>query len=314
MRNLLITLLFALLPLPASLLPFTSSLFPTLRAQELDARVTINHQQVEGTNASVFETLEQDLSSFINDRQWTEMQFRNNERISCVFSITVKKYDDSEGLFNCTLNVSATRPVYNSTYTTTTYSNVDGAFDFTYKEFDKLEFRKDVIDNDLTALIAYYVYMIIGADMDSMSPKGGTPYLQTALDICNSAQGLGVSNKGWKPFDDGKNRHGIITDWLDGSMEPFRNMFYKYYREGLDLMVENSERARGNITEAFELLSQARESKTMSMLPQFWTEYKGDEIVSIYQGHATQKEKDFIPELLGKINPSKSNVWNTIKN
>lgn len=294
------------------LLTLATSLLAT--AQELDARVTINHQQVEGTNVSVFQTLEQDLASFINDRQWTELQFGKNERISCTFSITVRKYDDSEGLFNCTLNVTATRPVYNSAYTTTTYANTDGAFDFTYHEFDKLEFRKDIIDNDLTALVSYYVYLIIGADMDTFSPKGGTPYLQTALDICNNAQGLGVSSKGWKPFDDGKNRHGIINDWLDGSMEPFREMLYKYHREGLDVMAENSERARASITEAFELLAKARESKSMSMLPQFWTEFKGDEIVSIYQGHATQKEKDFLTDLLGKINASKSNQWNKIKN
>lgn len=301
MRYLLITLLAILSSLSSA-------------AQELDARVTINHQQVEGTNSSVFETLEQDLASFINDRQWTELQFGKNERISCNFAITVKKYDDAEGLFNCTLNITATRPVYNSAYTTTTYSNVDNAFDFTYKEFDKLEFRKDMIDSDLMALVAYYVYMIIGADMDSMSPKGGTPYLQAALDICNSAQSLGVSSKGWKPFDDGKNRHGIVNDWLDGSMEPFRNMLYKYYREGLDIMVENSERGRSNITEAFELLQTARENKSMSMLPQFWTEYKGDEIVNIYEGHATQKEKDFLIDLLVKINASKSNLWNRIRN
>lgn len=301
MRYLLITLLAILSSLSSA-------------AQELDARVTINHQQVEGTNSSVFETLEQDLASFINDRQWTELQFGKNERISCNFAITVKKYDDAEGLFNCTLNITATRPVYNSAYTTTTYSNVDNAFDFTYKEFDKLEFRKDMIDSDLMALVAYYVYMIIGADMDSMSPKGGTPYLQAALDICNSAQSLGVSSKGWKPFDDGKNRHGIVNDWLDGSMEPFRNMLYKYYREGLDIMVENSERGRSNITEAFELLQIARENKSMSMLPQFWTEYKGDEIVNIYEGHATQKEKDFLIDLLVKINASKSNLWNRIRN
>ena len=282
-------------------------------AQELDARVTINHQQVEGTNVSVFETLQQDLASFINDRQWTDMQFGKNERISCTFSITVKEYDEGEGLFKCTLNVSATRPVFNSTYTTTTYANSDGSFDFTYKEFDKLEFRRDVIDNDLTALVAYYVYMIIGADMDSMSRLGGTPYLQAALDICNSAQSLGVSSKGWKPFDDGKNRQGIISDWLDGSMEPFREMLFKYYREGLDVMAENTERARSNITEAFELLQKARENKSMSMLPQFWTEYKGDEIVNIYKGHATPKEQDFLTDLLSRINASKNSEWNKIR-
>lgn len=286
---------------------------PALRAQELDARVTINHQQVEGTNVSVFETLEQSLSSFINDRHWTELQFGRNERIACTFSITVRKYDEGDNLFNCTLNVTATRPVYGSSYTTTTYANSDAGFDFTYKEFDQLEFRRDMIDNDLTALIAYYVYMIIGADMDSMSPRGGTPYLQYALDICNNAQSLAVSSKGWKAFDDGKNRHGIVSDWLDGSMEPFRDMQYKYYREGLDVMAENSERARGAVTEAFELLQKARENKTMSMLPEFWTEYKGDEIVGIYRGHATTKERDFLLDLLGRINASKRSLWDQIR-
>lgn len=294
------------------LLSFVASLAAT--AQELDARVTINHQQVGGTNVSIFETLEQDLASFINERQWTELQFGKNERISCNFAITVKQYDEADGLLNCTLNITATRPVYNASYTTTTYSNQDGAFDFTYHEFDKLEFRKDMIDNDLTALVAYYIYMIIGADMDSMSPRGGTPYLQAALDIANAAQNLGVSSKGWKAFDDGKNRYGIVSDWLDGSMEPFRDMLYKYYREGLDVMVENSERGRASITEGFELLQKAREAKSMSMLPEFWTEFKGDEIVSIYEGHATQKEKDFLTELFSKINPSKSSQWNKIKN
>lgn len=287
--------------------------FLGLRAQELDARVTINHQQVEGTNTSVFENLEEALTNLLNSRHWTDMQFQKNERISCNFSIQVKKYDDSDNLFNCQLSVSATRPVFNSSYTTTTFSTVDNNFNFNYKEFDQLEFRKDMIDNDLMAMIGYYVYLIIGIDMDTMSPKGGTPYLQTALDICNSAQSLSVSAKGWKAFDDGKNRHGIVNDWLDGSMEPFRNMQYKYHREGLDLMVENSERARANITEAFELLQTARENKSMSMLPQLWTEYKADEIVGIYQDHATQKEKDFLTELLSKINASKSSTWNKIK-
>lgn len=305
MRNLLTLLL---------LLPCVAFLSPTVRAQELDARVSINHQQVAGTNVSVFENLEQELTGFINDRQWTELQFGKNERINCTFSITVKQYNEAENLFNCTLNVTATRPVYNSAYTTTTFANSDGNFNFTYQEYDKLEFRPDMIDNDLTALVAYYIYMIIGADMESMSPKGGTAYLQRALDICNNAQGLTTSAKGWKAFDDGKNRHGLVSDWLDGSMEPFRMMQYKYYREGLDLMAENSERGRANITEAFELLQTARENKSMSMLPQFWTEFKGDEIVNIYQGHATQKEKDFLTDLLGRINASKNSLWNKIKN
>ncbi len=282
-------------------------------AQELDARVTVNHQQVEGTNVSVFEALEERLNDFINQRQWTELQFQKNERIACNFSIVVKKYDEGENLFTCSATVTATRPVYNASYTTTTFATNDNNFNFIFQEFDQLEFRQDQITNDLTALIAYYVYLIIGIDLDTMSPSGGTTYLQTALDICNNAQGLTASAKGWKSFDDGKNRYAVVSDWLDGGMSAFRDAQYKYYREGLDVMVENSERARASITAAFEDIQKARENKTMSQLPELWTEYKADEIVGIYQGHATQKEKDFLIELLTNINASKSANWNKIR-
>ena len=285
----------------------------TLQAQELDARVTVNHSQVEGTNVSVFEQLEERLTDFINQRQWTDLQFKKNERINCNFSITVKKYDEAANQFTCSANISATRPVYNSSYNTTSFATNDNNFNFTFQEFDQLEFRTDQIDTDLTALIAYYAYLIIGIDLDTMSPMGGTNYLQTALDICNGAQSLTVSAKGWKAFDDGKNRYGIVNDWLDGGMTDFRKAQYTYHRQGLDLMTENSERARANITAAFEDLKKARENKSLSLLPQLWTEYKADEIVNIYQGHATQKEKEFLIELLTNINASKSASWNKIR-
>lgn len=284
------------------------------KAQELDARVTINHQQVQGTSTAVFDNLKQSLSEFINDRQWTNLQFRRSERISCSFNLTIQKFDETDHRFEGVLTVTATRPVFNSSYTTTMFSTRDGQCVFRFQEFDKLEFRADNIDNDLTAIIAYYAYLIIGFDLDTMSPKGGTDALQTALDICNNAQSLSLSAKGWKPFDDGKNRHAIVSDCLDGAMEPFRLMQYKYHREGLDVMAENSERGRVGITEAFDLLAKARENKSMSMLPQLFCEYKADEIVNIYKGKATQKEKDTLIPLLGKINASKNSTWSRIRN
>lgn len=288
--------------------------FVHVQAQELDARITINHQQVQGTSTAVFERLKESLTEFINDRQWTNLQFRRSERISCSFNFTIQKYDETDNRMEAALTVSATRPVFNASYTTTTFSTRDGYCNFRFQEFDKLEFRPDNIDNDLTAIVAYYVYLIIGIDLDTMSPKGGTDALQMALNICNNAQSLVLSARGWKAFDDGKNRHAIISDYLDGGMEPFRMMHYKYYREGLDVMAENAERGRAAITEAFELLAKARDNKTMSMLPQLLTEYKADEIVNIYRGKATQKEKDFLIELLGKINASKNSSWNRLRN
>lgn len=282
-----------------------------LRAQELDARLTINHQQVEGTSTSVFETLKTALEEFLNNRQWTNLQFKKNERISCSFAITVKKYSTADNSFQCTLYVQSTRPVYGSSYTTTTFAFNDENFNFDYQEYDQIEFRPDVIDKNLTAVLAYYVYLIIGMDLDSMAPLGGTECLQTAQTIVNNAQGLNY--KGWKAFDDSKNRHAIITDLLDGGMEPFRRMTYTYHREGLDVMSENAERGRAGITQAMELLKQARENKTLSMLPQIFTEYKQDEIVNVYKGHGTSKEKDAVYETLSRINASKNSVWRELK-
>lgn len=281
-----------------------------MQAQELDARVSINHQQVQGTSTSVFETLKTTLEQFLNDRQWTNMQFKKNERISCTFAITIKKYSPSDNTFQGTLNVQSTRPVYGANYTTTCFAFNDPNFNFTYQEYDQLDFRADVIDNNLTAMLAYYVYMIIGYDMDSMSPSGGTEYFKMCQDIVNSAQSL--NGKGWKAFEDNKNRHAIITDLLDGGMEPYHKMLYTYYRQGLDVMSENTERGRAGITQAIELLKQAHENKTMSALPQIFTEFKRDEIMNIYKGHTTSSEKENIVNILTKINASQSSYWRDI--
>ena len=285
----------------------------TLCAQELDAKVTVNAQKVEGTNTAVFEALQEALKEFINTRQWTNLQFRPNERIACSFSITIEKYDDTTGDATASLMVQSSRPVYNSAYTTTVFSTNDPNFSFNYREFDQLEFNADVIDKDLTALIAYYAYLIIGMDLDTMAPLGGTDALETAKTIVTNAQSLLLSAKGWKAFDDEKNRFAIINDYLDNGMKEYRQFQYKYYREGLDIMAENADRGRATITEAFDLLKAARENKPMSRLPELFTEYKRDEIVNIYVGKATAKEKEELYELLSRINASQNTYWRKIQ-
>ena len=149
-----------------------------LSAQELNAKVTVNHNQIQGTDASVFENLQQTLEQFINTRQWTHYQFQRKERINCNFNITVSKYDPGNNLFTCTALIQANRPVYNAAYTSTLYNNQDGDFNFTFAQFDQIEFNEENIDNQLTALIAYYAYLIIGLDLDSFAPMGGEDILQ----------------------------------------------------------------------------------------------------------------------------------------
>lgn len=283
-----------------------------VHAQELQARININHSQISGTEVGVFENLQQTLEQFVNERQWTSLQFQKNERIQCSFNITVSKYIREENRFECSALIQANRPVYNSSYTTTLYNNKDDNFQFEFAQFDQLKFDDEIIDNQLTALMAYYAYLIIGINLDSFAPLGGTDVLQRCMYLVNNAQNLGFP--GWKSFEDSRNRFAIINDYLDESLKPMRQLQYDYYRKGLDEMVNNAERGRTQISEALENnLKTAHENKPLSLLPQIWTDFKKDELSNIYKGKGTQKEKERIYDILMSINASQSNSWDIIR-
>lgn len=279
-------------------------------AQELRCKVSINHSKIQSTS-NVFNTLETALNEFMNDRKWTVLQFAENERINCNINITVNKYDESEQRFSCEMLIQSSRPIYNASISTTVFNFKDTHADFNYQEFDQLEFREDMIDNNLTALLAYYAYTIIGWDLDSFSPKGGSEVLERAENIVNNAQNLG--EKGWKPFEDTRNRHALITGYLDGSMEPLRDLIYKYHREGLDAMAQNADIGRTEITSSIEMLGKAHENKPLSILPQLFTEIKRDELANIYKGKGSPKEKETVNSILSQINPSLNGTWDLIK-
>lgn len=284
----------------------------SLLAQELQATVNINHAQIQGTDNTIFDNLQTTLMQFLNDRKWTALQFQKNERISCSFNITVNKYDRKTNTFSCKAIVQANRPVFNSSYTTTLYNNIDNNFDFEFAEFSQLDFNEEHIDNQLTALCAYYAYLIIGMNLDSFSPMGGTDVLQQCLNVANNAQGLNFT--GWKSFDDDRNRYAFINGYMDEALKPFRMLQYDYYRTGLDEMANNVEKARVNITTALENdLQKAHENRPLSMLPQIWTDYKKDELANIYQGKGTQKEKESVYEILFRLNASLNEAWDKIK-
>lgn len=282
-------------------------------AQELQMKVTVNHSQIEGTDAAVFDNLQSTLEQFVNERQWTDLQFQKNERIQCNLNITVTKYVREEKKFECSAMIQANRPVYNSAYTTTLYNNKDNDFHFEFSEFDQLNFNEEmVVDNQLTALIAYYAYLIIGLNLDSFAPLGGSDILQRCMYLVNNAQSLGFS--GWRSFEDSRNRFAIINDYLDEAMKPFRQMQYDYYRKGLDEMANNAERGRTEISATLqENLKKAHDVKPLSLLPQIWLDFKKEELANIYKGKGTQKEKESLYELLMSINASQANVWDKVK-
>jgi hypothetical protein len=283
-----------------------------VEAQELQAKININRSKVQGTDASVFENLQQTLEQFVNERQWTDLQFETNERINCTFNITVDKYVQAENRFECTAIIQANRPVYNSAYTTTIYNNTDKQFQFTFAQFDQLNFNDEGVDNQLTALFAYYAYLIIGINLDTFAPMGGTDVLQRCMYLVNNAQDLGFP--GWKSFEDSRNRFAIINDYLDEALKPLRQLQYDYYRKGLDEMANNVERGRTEVTTAIENnLKKAHEDKPLSLLPQIWTDYKKEELANIYKGKGNQKEKASVYDILFSINASQNNTWEKIK-
>ena len=275
-------------------------------------KVSVNHSQIQGTDNSVFENLQQTIEQFMNERAWTDLQFQKNERIQCNLNLTVNKYLRDENRFECTALIQANRPVFNAAYNTTLYNNRDANFNFVFQQFDQLNFAEENIDNQLTALLAYYALLMIGLDLDSFAPMGGTDVLQRCLVLVNNAQNLGFT--GWKSFEDNRNRFAVINDYMDEGMKPFRQLQYDYYRKGLDEMTNNAERGRTEISAALENdLKQAHENKPLSLLPQIWTDYKKDELANIYKGKGTQKEKQRIYDILMGLNASQNNSWEAIK-
>ena len=296
----------------SKLLLFVAMLFLPLSAmaegEELDAKVTLNAGKVQGTNTEVFKVLEESLAEFINSRKWTSNTYEEVERISCNFTFVVNSYSN-DGSFDCSLMVQAVRPVYGTSYTSTLFKFEDKSIKFTYQPYDRLEFVEDNLDNNLTATIAFYVYMIIGMDFDSFGELGGSEFLNKALNIANNAQNLG--DAGWRAGSNNNNRYSIIDDYMNGAMEPVRRLMYSYHRLGLDTMFKNAAGGRKEIAASIDLLKKAYEDRPMAYFTKLFTEYKADEIVNVFS-KCTDAEKKSVVETLSRINPSLSTEWEKI--
>ena len=295
-RNLFCSLLFCAVPFVAN-------------SQELNARITVNSDKIQGTNKSVFTTLQTSLTEFVNNRKWTDATFAVNERIDCSMTIIVNEQNDNT--FSAEIQVQSRRPVYNSSYTTTLFNFRDTQFDFEYVEFEQLEFTGTSLTSNLTATIVYYIYIILGLDFDSFSPLGGKAYFEQAQQIVNMAQSQGTWN-GWKAFDGNQNRHALITALTDNTSENFRNMWYTYHRKGLDEMAANPDRGRTTIIETLPLLEDVYKTRPTSVILQVYADTKLDELMSIYS-KATSQEKQSALKLLSNIFPTQTKRLEALK-
>lgn len=276
-------------------------------SQELNCIITINADQVSETDKRVYETMRTAITEFMNSRKWTNYNYEISERIECNILITIKERsgDDFEGQ----IQVQSRRPIFKTSYNSTLLNIVDKDLKFKYTETDALEFNEGQITQSLTAVLAYYAYIIIGYDFDSFSLYGGTPFFDKAQTIVNQAQSRGEA--GWKAFESTRNRYWLLENLYNKTYTPLREAMYNFHRLGLDNMYDNQSNARQNITSAIEKMQKVYREKTGIYLLQLILTAKADEIVNIYSAASTM-EKTKIIEIMKDIDASNSDKYNKI--
>ena len=282
----------------------------TALSQELNCKVEINSEKVKTANKEIFNTLKTAITEYLNDTKWTETQFSANEKIDCRLYLTISNYDDASNKMTGDLQVQSSRPVYNSSYTTTVINFKDTKIDFTYQENEPLVFSEQEMQSNLTAILNFYAYMIIALDFDTFSLNGGTPYYEKAARIVKLAQSSGET--GWKAFEDTKNRSAVLSAYTDKATSDIRELMYKYHRLGLDQMSVSVDKGRAVITESPSLLKKVFDAAPMSVCLSMFRDAKLDELVNIYS-KASLTEKQSVYDVLNPIFPTEGKRLDKIR-
>ncbi len=278
-----------------------------VQAQEMRCKAIVNAGQIQGVDKKIFKTLEQAIETFVNTRKWTKDNYEPNEKIDVVFSLVLsKKIEGVEGGYTGSISIQATRPIFNSDYSSTTVNYVDKNVAVKYVQFQPLDFNdnrvtgSDALASNLTALIAYYTYLVIGLDYDSFSMKGGTPYFNKALNIINNApENRDIT--GWKASESKRrNRYWLIDQILNNRFVKFREAFYTYHRKGLDNMISDPKKARTNMNKIFSDLKRINQENPSSVLLQFFFNAKSPEIMDFLK-NSPKSEKDIIIPICAQI-------------
>ncbi len=288
------------------------------QAQELNCTVTVNSDQIQGTNKSIFNTLQQAISEYVNQNRWTSLNFAENERIECSMTLIVSSVND-DNYFTAEMLVQSRRPVFNTSYSTPLINMRDKNFNFQYSEYDRLDYQEGVFTNNLTAMLGYYCYLIIGFDLDTYSRLGGTPCFQQCESIAMSAQtqtmqegeliGWGIAAKAGSGRN--KNRYALSNNLMDEAFKPLRNYFYEYHRLGLDMMTANVANARAKIAEGLPVVREANKARPNTYLVPVWMDAKADELTNIFS-KATDSEKKSAYDILTAIDPTRQNLYESI--
>lgn len=287
---------------------FLSVLSFNVNAQELNCNVQINSSQIQGSDKSVFDAMQKSIFEFMNSRVWTNNVYKNSERIECTVMINITQ-QVSNNSFKATIQIQSRRPVYNTSYYTTTLNHIDKELEFVFNEFDPLDYSESNFIDNLTSVLAFYANIIIALDYDSFSLKGGTRYFQKAQTIVSNAQG--AKEPGWKAFEGERNRYWFVTNMLHKNYENLRECFYKYHRLGFDVMAKNVESGRAVVLTSLRLLEQVYDRKPGNFQLQMFFNAKSNEIVDLFVESLT-KEKTAITNLLNKIDATNLSKYDKI--
>jgi hypothetical protein len=295
------------------LIMLSGAIAPGLRAQELQANVTVLANRVPSTvDHKQFQTLQSALFNFLNGRKWSNSDFQNNEKIVCNFLVNISTAGDNN-TFQATLTIQAGRPIFNSSYQSPLINFQDESFSFRYVEYQSLDFNENRVQGsepfaaNLTAEFAYYVYIILGLDFDSFSLRGGDPYFQKALNIVNNAPDS-RDIVGWKPFDGVRNRYWLVENLTNSKYALVHDAYYSYYRTGLDQMYDKEADGRTAVLNALNMLNTVNTETPNTMILQFFFQGKGNEISKLFQ-KSDPDEKSRALDLLTKLDITNINKY-----
>lgn len=277
-------------------------------AQELRCNVTVSAQKIQGANQNLFRTMRSDLYEFMNNRKWTEHVYSYDEKIKCNILIRLDEQISADE-FRGSIQVQLTRPVFNSSYETTILNIKDNDFHCRYVEFQPLVFNETSNRDNLTNILAYYAYVILGFDYDSFSPEGGTPFFEKAQAIVNNSQN--AREKGWKAFESERNRYWLLENITNKSYSDFRKCMYAYHRNGLDLMSDKPEEGRANIANSLRDIQKVFRRRPSLYILQMFFDSKSDELVKIFS-KSFPDERNRVMAILNEVDPSNGSKYKTI--
>jgi hypothetical protein len=286
---------------------FTSA--TTLQAQEVLCNVRVMANQIQSSDKQKFQTLQTAIREFVNNKKWTTDVFKSDERIECNIMINVTEELSSDH-FKGTIQVQSSRPIFNSSYHSPLINFIDQDFEFKYMQHQNLEFNENTHVSNLTSVISFYVYLMIGLDYYTFSHDGGVTYLQKAQSIVNNAQS--ASERGWKAFESNKNRYWMAEELLDAKYNSFTEALYNYHRVGLDAMYDDTDKGRAAITESLEMLRKVKRQNPTAFILQLFFDAKSQEIANIYS-QAFPDEQARVINLLTELDPANISKYNKIK-